>query len=200
MIAIIDYGAGNLFNAQKAMEALGYDAVVTGDPQTIRDASKLILPGVGAFPSAMEQLNQSGLAQLLREQVQGGKSLLGICLGMQLLFDRSEEVTPTPGLGLIQGCVKRLTKAPKIPHMGWNDLHFPQSHPVFSGIDEGAYVYFVHSFCAQEVRPEDLIATTEYGETITAAVARDNVIGMQYHPEKSSAVGLRMLRNFAEMK
>lgn len=200
MIAILDYGAGNLFNAQKAVQALGYDSVVTDDEQTIRSAQKLILPGVGAFPDAMQNLRSRGLHELICQQVQQGKYLLGICLGMQLLFDHSDEMGGDDGLGLIAGKVRKIQTSYKIPHMGWNQLTYHTPHAVFNGIPQGESVYFVHSFCADVADEQDLIASTWYGERITAAVARDNVIGMQYHPEKSSRIGMHMLKNFIELK
>lgn len=200
MIAILDYGAGNLFNAQKAVQALGYDSVITEDAATIRSAEKLILPGVGAFPDAMENLRQRELDELVCQQVQEGKYLLGICLGMQLLFDHSDEMGGDNGLGLIPGNVRKIHTNYKIPHMGWNQLTYHTPHAVFNGIPEGESVYFVHSFCADVKDEADLIASTWYGERITAAVARGNVIGMQYHPEKSSRIGMQMLKNFIELK
>lgn len=199
MIAIIDYGAGNLFNAQKAFQHLGYDAVVTDDAKIIRDASGLVLPGVGAFPDAMENLKQRNFPELLREEVKKGKPLVGICLGMQLLFDQSEEKGICDGLGLIHGRIRKINTTEKIPHMGWNQLTYHTPHPLFQGIPEGQYVYFVHSFCTDVQEEKDLIASTWYGERITAAAAHENVMGMQYHPEKSSTVGLQMLKNFAQM-
>lgn len=200
MIAILDYGAGNLFNAQKAVQALGYDSIITDDAATIRNAEKLILPGVGAFPDAMQNLRQRGLDMLIRQQMQEGKYLLGICLGMQLLFDHSDEMGGDHGLGLIPGKVRKICTSYKIPHMGWNQLTYHTPHAVFNGIPEGESVYFVHSFCADVENEADLIASTWYGERITAAVARENVIGMQYHPEKSSRIGMQMLKNFIELK
>ena len=206
MIAIIDYGVGNLFSLRSSLAAVGAEAVVTGDPSVIRQADKLILPGVGAFADAAALLQTTGLDQVVCREAQAGKPLLGICLGMQLLFEESLEYGRHPGLGLIPGTVAPvrdvIPAGYKVPHIGWNALHFPKDrpvHPLFSQIREGDCVYFVHSYyganCAGSV-----IATAEYGPELTAAVARDNVMGVQFHPEKSGAVGLNILRAFCEGK
>lgn len=206
MIAIIDYGVGNLFSLRSSLAAVGAQAVVTGDSAVIRAADKLILPGVGAFADAAALLRSTGLEKVVCQEAQSGKPLLGICLGMQLLFEESLEYGRHPGLGLIPGTVAPIRDVIpagyKVPHIGWNALHFPKDrsvHPLFSQIREGDCVYFVHSYyganCAGSV-----IATAEYGPELTAAVARDNVMGVQFHPEKSGAVGLNILRAFCEGK
>lgn len=202
MIAIIDYGVGNLFSLKSSFAAIGADTVVTGDPERIRGAEKLVLPGVGAFGDAAALLRRDGLDKLVREEAAAGKPLLGICLGMQLLFDESLEYGRHEGLGLIPGSVEPIgdfvPAGYKIPHIGWNALRFPAGRPVsplFRYIREGECVYFVHSFCGTECA-ESVIATAEYGAELTAAVARGNVYGVQFHPEKSGNVGLNILRAF----
>lgn len=202
MIAIIDYGVGNLFSLRSSLAAVGAEAVVTGDPSVIRQADKLILPGVGAFADAAALLQSTGLDQVVCREAQAGKPLLGICLGMQLLFEESLEYGRHPGLGLIPGTVAPIRDVIpsdyKVPHIGWNALHFPRNrpvHPLFSRIKEGDCVYFVHSFYGSRCE-DSVIATAEYGPELTAAVARDNVMGVQFHPEKSGAVGLNILRAF----
>lgn len=205
MIAIIDYGVGNLFSLKSSFAAIGADTLVTGDPDRIRSAEKLILPGVGAFGDAAALLRRDGLDKLVKEEVSAGKPLLGICLGMQLLFDYSLEYGRHEGLGLIPGSVRPIgdfiPAGYKIPHIGWNALRFPAGKPVsplFRQIREGDCVYFVHSFCAAECG-ESLIASAEYGAELTAAAARDNVYGVQFHPEKSGDVGLNILRAFCSL-
>ena len=205
MIAIIDYGVGNLFSLKSSFAAIGTETVVTGDPAVIRSAEKLILPGVGAFGDAAELLRRNSLDKLVCEEAEGGKPLLGICLGMQLLFDYSLEYGRHEGLGLIPGSVRPVAdyipSGLKIPHIGWNALHFPAGKPVnplFKYINEGDCVYFVHSFCGTECA-DSVIATAEYGAELTAAAARDNVYGAQFHPEKSGSVGLNILRAFCEL-
>lgn len=204
MIAIVDYGVGNLFSLQSSFAALGENVIVTSDPETISAADQVILPGVGAFEDAAAKLRASGLDQLLCQLAAVGKPLMGICLGMQLLFDESFEYGCHKGLGLIPGSVRPIADvAPadlKIPHMGWNALTFTGTpHSLFKYIREGDYVYFVHSFYAANCGP-DTIAVTEYGAPLTAAVAKGNVMGCQFHPEKSGDVGLAILRAFCEMK
>lgn len=202
MIAIIDYGVGNLFSLKSSFKAIGQEAVVTGDAAVIRRADKLILPGVGAFGDAAALLRRDGMDKLLRAEAASGKPLLGICLGMQLLLDYSTEYGRHEGLGLIPGSVQPIRPvipaAYKVPHIGWNALHFPgEKSPLFRYVQEGECVYFVHSFygadCAGSV-----IATAEYGPELTAAVAKGNVYGVQFHPEKSGNVGLNILRAFCE--
>lgn len=205
MIAIIDYGVGNLFSLKSSFAAIGADTVVTGDPAIIRSAEKLVLPGVGAFGDAAALLKQNGLDKLVKEEALNGKPLLGICLGMQLLFDYSLEYGQHEGLGLIPGSVRPIgdyiPQGYKIPHIGWNALHFPAGKPVsplFRHIREGDCVYFVHSFCETECR-ESVIASAEYGAELTAAAAHENVYGVQFHPEKSGDVGLNILRAFCAL-
>ena len=206
MIAIIDYGVGNLFSLRCSLEAVGAQAAVTGDPAVIRAADRLILPGVGAFADAAELLRGTGLDRVVCEETRSGKPLLGICLGMQLLFDESLEYGRHPGLGLIPGTVAPIRDVIpagyKVPHIGWNALHFPKGrpvHPLFARIREGDCVYFVHSYYGANCS-DSVIATAEYGPELTAAVARDNVMGVQFHPEKSGAVGLAILAAFCEGK
>lgn len=199
MIAIIDYGMGNLHSVSKAVERLGYEAVVTGDAEQILAAEGAILPGVGAFGDAMEQLRESGLNDVVLRYAESGKPLLGICLGMQLLFASSEEHGNHEGLGLLPGSVVRFRGDYKVPHMGWNKLSYKQSaSPIFEGIEEG-HVYFVHSYHAKPERESDLLAVTDYYQPVTAIVGRDNVYGMQFHPEKSGDIGMQLLKNFLAM-
>lgn len=198
MLAIIDYGMGNLRSVEKALESLGYKTKITGDFNDIKNSEGIILPGVGAFPKAMENLKAKNLDIILKEEVYKGKPLLGICLGMQLLFNSSEEITFTEGLGFIEGTVKKFEVKKKIPHMGWNNLKFNVPSPILNGIKEDSYVYFVHSFFAN-LKDENLNAYTEYGTKVPAVVSSGKVIGFQFHPEKSSEVGLKMLSNFKEL-
>ena len=204
MLAIVDYGVGNLFSLKSSLAAIGAEAVVTGDADEIRAADKIILPGVGAFGDAAKKLRDAGLDTVIIEEAKKGKPLMGICLGMQMLFEKSFEYGEHTGLGLIPGSVRPiddLTRGTvKIPHIGWNALHFPadkEKHPVFRYIKEGDFVYFVHSFCGVDC-DDSLIADTEYGAPITAAVASGSVCGMQFHPEKSGKVGLAILAAFCE--
>ena len=201
MTAIIDYGVGNLFSLRSSFAAIGEDAEVTADPKRIRSASRVILPGVGAFEDAARKLRESGLDEVVREEAAKGKPLLGICLGMQMLFERSYEYGEHPGLGLLKGVIRpmagRIPENLKIPQMGWNDLKIKKESPLLKYTREGDYVYFVHSFSAVECE-ESLLATVEYGEEITACVGKDNVFGCQFHPEKSSNTGLQILRAFCE--
>ncbi|OCT15784.1 imidazole glycerol phosphate synthase, glutamine amidotransferase subunit [Paenibacillus pectinilyticus] len=199
MIAIIDYGMGNLHSVSKAVERLGYEAVVTGDPVQILAAEGAVLPGVGAFGDAMEHLRESGLDEVVKQYAASGKPLLGICLGMQLLFSSSEEHGEHEGLNLLPGSVVRFRGDYKVPHMGWNRLSFKQSEsPIFKGIEEG-HVYFVHSYHAKPEREGDLLAVTDYYQPVTAIVGRDNVYGMQFHPEKSGESGMKLLGNFLKL-
>ena len=204
MIAIVDYGVGNLSSLRCSFAAIGAQAEVTSDPEKIQAADKIVLPGVGAFGDAADKLRASGLDRVLRQQAARGKPLLGICLGMQLLFEKSYEYGEHTGLGLIPGTVRPIAEVIpsnlKIPHMGWNALQFRgEKHPLFRYLKEGDYVYFVHSFYAAECE-QDTIAVTEYGALLTAAAARGNVMGCQFHPEKSGQVGLNILRAFWEME
>ena len=204
MIAVIDYGVGNLFSLCRSLEAIGQEPVVTGDPALLRQADKLFLPGVGAFADAAAKLRQTGLDQVILEEAAKGKPLMGICLGMQLLFDESLEFGRYKGLGLIPGRVVPMEGVIpadyKIPHIGWNALHFPQDkprHKLLETVQDNECVYFVHSFYATDC-DDAVIATTEYGAELTAAVARGNVMGCQFHPEKSGDVGLAILKTFCE--
>lgn len=203
MIAIVDYGVGNLFSLRSSFQKIGAEAVVASDKQTIESADKIILPGVGAFEDAAKKLRDSGLEEVVKDQVRSGKYLMGICLGMQLLFEESHEYGVHKGLGLLKGSVVPMKgyirEDLKIPHIGWNALHFTKQHFLFKHIKEGDHAYFVHSYFACGCA-ESLIATTEYDKELTAAVAKDNVTGCQFHPEKSGDVGLRILKAFVEQK
>ncbi len=204
MIAIIDYGVGNLFSVEKAFAALGAEAGITSNPLEIKSADKLVLPGVGAFGDCMKNLEESGLIPLLKEEVAGGKLLLGICVGLQILFDGSEESPEAQGLGFISGQVKKIqADGLKVPHMGWNRLHMCQPHStqdLFAGLaQDKEYVYFVHSYYAVPEDKSVVTATTDYGETLTAAVQAKNIFATQFHPEKSGDVGLRIIENFCRL-
>ena len=202
MIAIVDYGVGNLFSLNSSLRCIGAESVVTADEAILRSADKILLPGVGAFEDAARKLRESGLADLLKELAGQGKPLLGICLGMQMLFEKSYEYGEHEGLGLIPGSVKPIRDVIpedyKIPHIGWNGLHFQKENPLFKYVKEGDCVYFVHSFYAADC-DDSVVATSEYGSELTAAVARDNVYGCQFHPEKSGNVGLAILKAFNEL-
>ena len=202
MIAIIDYGVGNLFSVQSSFAAIGAEAVVTSDPEMIRAADRILLPGVGAYRDAAQKLRESGMGDLVREQAASGKPVMGICLGMQLLFEKSYEFGEYEGLGLLKGSVRPIRDvAPadyKVPHIGWNALSLQKSHPLLKYVLEGDCVYFVHSYYATDCA-DAIIATTEYGAPITAAVAQGNVCGCQFHPEKSGMVGLSILKAFCEL-
>ena len=203
MIAIIDYGVGNLFSLASSFSAIGAEAVVTSDPAVIRAADRIILPGVGAFEDAARKLRESGMADLVKEEAARGKPIMGICLGMQMLFERSFEYGEHEGLGLIKGSIRPIAdvigEGLKIPHIGWNALHFgDKKDELFKYINEGDCVYFVHSYYGAEC-DESVIATAEYGAELTAAVRHGNVCGVQFHPEKSERVGLAILRAFCEI-
>ena len=202
MIAIIDYGVGNLFSLNSSFLKIGADTVVTGDPEIIRSAERVILPGVGAYGEASEKLRNTGLDKVVREVAASGKPLMGICLGMQLLFEYGTEFGNNPGLGLLKGHVKTMRDdidpSLKLPQIGWNALKFKKDDKLFKYINNGDHVYFVHSFHAVDC-DDSLIATTEYGGEITAAVAKDNVYGCQFHPEKSGDVGLKILKGFLDL-
>ena len=201
MIAVIDYGVGNLFSLTSSLSMIGADCCITSDAEKIRLADKILLPGVGAFEDARRKLADSGLDKVIIEEVMRGKKILGICLGMQLLFERSFEYGEHEGLGLLAGSIVGMQgKIPnelKIPHIGWNSLEIKKPHPIFKYVRNGDFVYFVHSFYASDC-DESLLALTEYGIPMTAAVALDNIAGTQFHPEKSGEVGLSILRAFAE--
>ena len=202
MIAIIDYGVGNLFSLQSSFAAIGEEAVVTADPAVIRAADRLILPGVGAFGDAADKLRDTGMEAIVKEQAALGKPIMGICLGMQLLFDKSYEYGEHDGLGLIPGAVRPISEVIdpelKIPHIGWNPLIFKKHSELFRYIKEGDCVYFVHSFYAADCG-DSVTAVAEYSAELTASVERGNVCGCQFHPEKSGAVGLNILKAFCEI-
>ncbi len=202
MLAIIDYGVGNLFSLQCSLKKIGVEAVVTNDPQTIKNADRIILPGVGAFGDASKKLYESGLVELITEQANSGKPFLGICLGMQLLFEKGYEYGEHKGLGFLKGNVisleGKIDKSLQIPHMGWNALDFQKESPLFKYINNGDFVYFVHSYYATDCE-DSVIATSEYSIPVTAAVGKGNVFGCQFHPEKSGDVGLNILKAFCEI-
>jgi glutamine amidotransferase len=195
VITIVDYGLGNLGSVIKAFRWVGAETVLSGDPARLRQAEALVLPGDGAFAAAMDGVRERGLVAVLQERAEAGTPLLGICIGMQLLFEESEEHGRHAGLGLLPGRVRRFGGDLPVPHMGWNSLHPRREHALLDGIAEGAHVYFVHSyFC--DAGPDVVVATSDYGIDFPAVVARGSVLGVQFHPEKSQAVGLRMVENF----
>ena len=198
MIAIIDYDAGNIKSVKKALLSLGEEVVITRDAEKILSADGVILPGVGAFGDAMEKLHSYGLIEIIKKCVNNGTPFLGICLGLQLLFESSEESPGVEGLHILDGRILRIPDAPglKIPHIGWNDLSFPNVGKLFQGLPENSYVYFVHSYYLQAADEKIVTATTEYGTHIHASVEKGNVYACQFHPEKSSDVGLQILKNF----
>ena len=201
MIAIIDYDAGNIKSVEKAVDLLGQESGVTADSEEIFRADKVILPGVGAFGDAMGNLRRTGLDDVIRQVVRKGTPFLGICLGLQLLFERSDEAPGVEGLGILKGEILRIPdkEGLKIPHMGWNSLHLEHGGRLFRGVEEGAYVYFVHSYYLKAAEEEIVKASTEYSVHIHASVEKDNVFACQFHPEKSSDVGLSILKNFVEL-
>ena len=202
MVAIIDYGVGNLFSLKSSLKEIGAEAVVTSDEKVIAEADRIILPGVGAFEDAARKLRDSGMAEVVKREAAAGKPMMGICLGMQLMFDVGYEYGVHEGLGLIRGSVRAIAdvipEGYKIPHIGWNLLKFKKESPLFKYIKEDDYVYFVHSYYAAEC-DEAVIAVTEYGAELTAAVANGNVYGCQFHPEKSGEVGMKILKAFVEL-
>ena len=202
MIAIIDYDAGNLKSVEKALLALGEDVLVTRDREKLLAADKVILPGVGNFGDAMEKLKSYGLVSVIHELAEMGKPFLGICLGLQLLFERSDEAPGVEGLGILKGEIVRIPDGEelKVPHIGWNSLHLQNDGRLFRNLPEEPYVYFVHSYYLKAEDPEIVKATTEYGVTIDASVEQGNVFACQFHPEKSSRVGLKILGNFAKLE
>ena len=201
MVAIIDYDAGNVKSVEKAVTALGKKAIVTGTPDEILSAEHVILPGVGAFGDAMKKLNQYGLVDTIRKVIEKKTPFLGICLGLQLLFESSEESPGVDGLGILPGKIVRIPEKDdlKIPHIGWNSLSYPNQGRLFQGVPEQSYVYFVHSYYLQADEPEIVKAVTEYGTTIHASVEKDNIFACQFHPEKSSEVGMTILKNFLDV-
>ena len=201
MIAMIDYDAGNIKSVEKALQKLGADVVITKDSQVILGADKVILPGVGSFGDAMDNLKKYGLDEVIHQVVEKGTPFLGICLGLQLLFERSDESPEATGLGILKGEILRIPDAEglKIPHMGWNSLHLQNNGRLFNGLKENDYVYFVHSYYLKAEDAEIVKATTNYSVNIHASVEKDNVFACQFHPEKSSDVGLQILKNFVEL-
>jgi glutamine amidotransferase len=200
MIAIINYGVGNLRSVEKAFEAVGAPAVVTGDKSVIRDADRLVLPGVGAFGECALRLRQSGLDQLVLEAAATAKPILGLCVGLQLMFDEGHEFGVHEGLGLMRGRVIRFPeKGPNVPQIGWNQIEETKSHPLLNGLADGTYFYFVHSYHVEADDPGDVLASTEYGIRYPSVCARGTVFGVQFHPEKSQKAGLRLLANFAAL-
>lgn len=195
-VAIIDYGVGNLRSVEKAFAATGCEAIVTADETELRNAERLVLPGVGAFAACMKALSERGFDRLVREKAHEGTPLLGVCVGMQLLFDESDEFGATPGLGLLRGRVRRFGNNLVVPHVGWNRIYQKRSHRLFDGIAEGSFCYFVHSFYCEPGDDGVIVGETEYGARYASVVAERNICGVQFHPEKSQDVGLRMLRNF----
>ena len=207
MIAIIDYGMGNLRSVQKGFEKVGFEAVVTADPKAVLDAEKVVLPGVGAFRDCMHNLEQGGFVEPLLKVIADGRPFLGICVGMQMLFTDSVEFGLYQGLNVIPGHVLRFPEKMqeageelKVPQMGWNQISFRQESPVFSGIDEGANVYFVHSYYVRPDDPSVVATTTTYGIDFCSAIRKDNIVATQFHPEKSQEIGLKILKNFGEMQ
>ena len=201
MIAIVDYDAGNMLSVEKALRHLGQDPVVTRQADVLLEADKVILPGVGAFGDAMEKLSGFGLVPVIRDIIASGRPFFGICLGLQLLFEGSEEAPGVAGLGALKGKIRKIPSGEykKIPHMGWNSLDFPNRGRLFENIDEGAYVYFVHSFYLEASDRTEVTATCEYNVTIDASVECGNVFACQFHPEKSGDVGLHILENFVRL-
>lgn len=195
-VAIIDYGVGNLRSVEKAFSATGCEAIVSGDESVLRAAERLVLPGVGAFGACMNALKTRGLDRLVQERVREGTPVLGVCVGMQLLFDESDEFGSTAGLGLLRGRVRRFEGDLVVPHVGWNRIHQKQEHALFAGVADGSFCYFVHSFYCEPADDAVVVGETEYGGRYASVVAERNVCGVQFHPEKSQDVGLKMLRNF----
>ena len=199
MIAIIDYAINNLRSVEKAFQSLGVDVLATNAREEIRKADKMVLPGVGAFADAMNNLKAKNLDSVIREKVEAGTPLLGLCLGLQLLFSESEEFGRHSGLNFVPGKVVRIPAGLKVPHIGWNQLHIKRSDPLLRGIEEGSFVYFVHSYYADPQNQDDVLATTDYGIEFPAITNRKNVWATQFHPEKSQQVGLQILKNFADI-
>lgn len=198
MIAIVDYGMGNLRSVQKAFQRVGYEAEITASPQRVLDASHVALPGVGAFGEAMANLERAGMVDVLR-RVAADRPFIGICLGQQLLFEESEEMGRHEGLGILAGKVARFSGPLKVPHMGWNQISIVRTSPLLTGVNDGDFVYFVHSYYVAPVDSSLILTRTDYGVSFASIVGRDRLFGIQFHPEKSQAVGLRMLANFAQM-
>ncbi len=199
MIAIIDYGMGNLRSVQKGFEKVGFPAKIVSDPEEIIKAPAVVLPGVGAFKDAMENLQASGMIEAIHEVVKKGTPFLGICLGLQLMFSESEEWGLHKGLDLVEGRVRKIPEGVKIPHMGWNAAEIVNDSPIMAGIDSGSYFYFVHSYYVDPVDPKVTTCQTDYNMKFTSIITKDNLFGIQFHPEKSSTVGLKILKNFGEL-
>lgn len=202
MIAIIDYGAGNLQSVKKAFDFIGAESVITDNPETINACDKILLPGVGSFGDAMDSMNKNGLVETVKQNALSGKPFLGICLGLQLLFEESEESPGVKGLGVFKGKIKKFSQdmGLKIPHIGWNSLEIKQKDTLFKGIPENSYVYFVHSYYLHAEDENEIATVTNYGIDFHSAVGKDNIFATQFHPEKSGDVGLQILRNFASME
>ena len=198
-VAIIDYGVGNLRSVEKAFAATGCDAIVSGEESVLRAAGKLVLPGVGAFGACMRALSERGFDRLVRERVEAGTPVLGVCVGMQMLFEESDEFGATPGLGLLPGRVQRFTDELVVPHVGWNRVTQRQSHALFEDVANGAFFYFVHSYYCDPFDKSVVAGETEYGVSYASIVAKDNICGVQFHPEKSQDAGLQLLKNFARL-
>lgn len=198
-IAIIDYGVGNLRSVEKAFAATNCEAIVSSDEKDLRAAERLVLPGVGAFGACMKALSERGFDQLVRERVNDGTPLLGVCVGMQLLFEESDEFGSTPGLGLLRGRVRRFNDELVVPHVGWNRINQIRENPLFTGLANGSFFYFVHSYYCEPVEESVVAGETEYGVNYASVVAQNNTCGVQFHPEKSQDAGLRLLRNFARL-
>jgi imidazole glycerol-phosphate synthase subunit HisH len=198
-LAIIDYGVGNLRSVEKAFAAMGCEAVVSGDEKVLRSAERLVLPGVGAFAACMKALKERGLDQVVRERVAAGTPLLGVCVGMQLLFEESDEFGSTSGLGLLRGRVRRFSRDLVVPQVGWNRIAQLRTHPVFAEIADRSHFYFVHSYYCEPLDNQVVMGQTEYGINYASVVAQENICGVQFHPEKSQESGLRLLRNFARL-
>jgi glutamine amidotransferase len=196
-VAIIDYGVGNLRSVEKAFAATGQEAIVTGDERELRSAERLVLPGVGAFANCMRALADHGLVELVRDRVAAGVPLLGVCVGMQMLFEESDEFGRSRGLGILKGHVRRFGDDLVVPQVGWNRIRQRRSHPLFAGIPDDSFFYFVHSYFCEPTSAEAVAGETDYGSNYASVVADGNVCGVQFHPEKSQAVGLKMLANFA---
>jgi glutamine amidotransferase len=197
-IAIIDYGVGNLRSVEKAFLATGHNASISSDERILREAERLVLPGVGAFRACMEALSSRGFDRLVLERAEEGAPVLGICVGMQMLFESSDEFGPSKGLGLLRGRVRRFDDDLLVPQVGWNQVHVRSPHPLLSGIEDRAFFYFVHSYYCEAAEAEDVIGETGYGKDYVSVVAHENICGVQFHPEKSQAAGLTLLSNFAE--
>jgi glutamine amidotransferase len=199
MIAIIDYGMGNLRSVEKAVQSQGFDVKISSDPDFIVKADKVILPGVGAFPDAMDNMQRNGMADVIHEIVKRGTPLLGICLGMQLLFEKGYEIEERDGLGIFKGKIERLPSGLKTPHMGWNSLEIKRECKILKDVEDGSFMYFVHSYYAVETGEEEVAATCDYGGVVPAVICKGNVFGTQFHPEKSGEKGLIIYKNFGEL-